>query len=216
LALFDLFKKKDLIEISMEDLERVAKETAQAWEDVIRETTKSYLEQFKQEVKKYIDKKLASCKKKKKPSRRFEVVRDEYRKHPNKEIKLPTRATANSAGYDFYSNETIMIPPGSYHVFWTDVKVKLEKDEFLMIVPRSSVATQKNLILANSVGIIDADYYNNPDNDGNIGIWLINTSNNQTATIKEGERIAQGIILKYFASDKTQGKRGGGFGSTGR
>ena len=146
---------------------------------------------------------------------RFEIVDWKFRKHPDKEIILPTKATRHSAGYDFYSNETFSIKPGETKILWTDVKVKLTPEEFLMIVPRSSIGLKKNLMLSNTVGIIDSDYYGNLENDGNIGIAIYNYGN-KTREIREGERIAQGIVLKFEDNTlQAYGKRKGGFGSTG-
>lgn len=152
---------------------------------------------------------------------RFEVVKDVCRKHPDEEIKLPTKGTRYSAGYDFYSNESVMISPQETYPFHTDIKVKLEKDEFLMIVPRSSIGIKKHLMLMNTVAIIDSDYYNNEDNDGNIILALYNYYNYGVSWIENGERIAQGIVCKYVNSTEdlshsTTKKRKGGIGSTGK
>lgn len=159
---------------------------------------------------------------------RFEVVRDDCRKFPNQEIHLPTKATSHSAGYDFYSNEEVSLYGQEHHLFYTDVKVKLKNDEFLMIIPRSSIGIKKHLMLMNSVAIIDSDYYNNPDNDGNIILALINYLSgtpvvDNEVEIKKGERIAQGIVMKYVTStedlthpNKKIVDRVGGIGSTGK
>ncbi|RLG30158.1 dUTPase [Methanosarcinales archaeon] len=147
---------------------------------------------------------------------KFYVVNKRYRKHPNEVINLPVKATNTSAGYDFFSTENVTLHSHESHMVWTDVKVKLKEDECLMIVPRSSVAIKKHLILSNIVGIIDADYFNNPDNDGNIGISLYNYGHDTSRIVKD-ERIAQGIVVKIDSGDKKNEKRRiGGFGSTGR
>lgn len=145
---------------------------------------------------------------------RFEVVKDEKRKFPNEKIKLPERKTLYSAGYDFYSNEDYILKQNEYHIFWTDIKFYSFFNTYLQLSIRSSLST-KGLILANGVGIIDADYYNNIDNDGNIGFVLKNTSYTPYF-IKKGDRIGQGIILEYktVENDKIEDKRVGGFGST--
>ena len=147
----------------------------------------------------------------------FEVVPDKFRKFPNEQIKLPIRSTSKSAGYDFFSNEDYVLEPGENHTFWTDIRINLVWSQFLMIVPRSSLAIFKNVTVTNSPGIVDADYYNNVSNGGNIGISLLNRGN-KSIIINKGERIAQGIILEYkrvLNEEETRNKRKGGFGSTG-
>ena len=146
----------------------------------------------------------------------FEIVKDEYRKFKDEEIKLPIKMTETSAGWDIYSNEDKLLKPNKPYTFWTDIKVKLNDDEFLMIVPRSSIAINHNIMLANSVGIIDHDYYDNEDNDGNIGICMYNYGTEETHIYK-GMRIAQGIPIKYinYLEGEHGIKRYGGFGSTG-
>lgn len=147
----------------------------------------------------------------------FFVVADFARKNPNVDIKLPTRGSAVSAGYDFYLPHDLTLEPGEKFLVWTDVKAKMSIGRVLLGFPRSSLGTKKDLILANTVGIIDADYYENPDNDGNIGLMLKNTGT-KTVKLETGERIAQGLFMPFIAakSGNTKKKRGGGFGSTGR
>ena len=162
----------------------------------------------------------------------FEIVRDRHRKFPQNYIELPITATFGSAGYDFKSNEEMVIHPGQTYIFWTDIKVKLANHEFLMIVPRSSIGIKKSLMLANTVGIIDSDYYDNMNNDGNIAIALHNYGNVATE-IHLGERIAQGIVMNHnnfntytdsimgydtsimFSDSQVDNVRLGGLGSTG-
>lgn len=147
--------------------------------------------------------------------RGFEVVADKHRKHVETEIVLPKRGSKHSAGYDFYSPEDITIPAGEQRLIWTDVKSYMQKDEVLFLVVRSSIGIKKGLQLANTVGIIDSDYYGNPENDGNIGICLKNTTD-KDILIEAGERIAQGIFLQFFVGDEgnTEEERTGGIGST--
>lgn len=147
--------------------------------------------------------------------RGFEVVADKHRKHGETEIVLPKRGSKHSAGYDFYSPEEVIIPAGEQRLIWTDVKAYMQKDEVLFLVVRSSIGIKKGLQLANTVGIIDSDYYGNPENDGNIGICLKNTTDTDIL-IEAGERIAQGIFLKFFVGDagNTEEERTGGIGST--
>ena len=130
-------------------------------------------------------------------------------------IKLPSRATSSSAGYDFYLPYDLVIKPKESILVKTGIKACMENDEFLMIVIRSSLGVKKGLQLSNNVGIIDSDYYNNIDNEGHIMISLKNCSD-VAVMLMCGERIAQGIFLKYLKvdDDSNQNARLGGFGST--
>ncbi|MHC5252949.1 dCTP deaminase/dUTPase family protein [Listeria kieliensis] len=149
--------------------------------------------------------------------RGFEVVREDSRFFKGEEIHLPERSDAGSAGYDFYSNEDATLYPGGTHTFFTDVKSYMLKDEVLMMHVRSSMGIKRGLNLSNNTGIIDASYYENKANDGNIGIALRNIGS-EPVTIQKGERIAQGIFTKYLVADEDEvvsETRDGGFGSTG-
>lgn len=160
---------------------------------------------------------LFSCLKKNKRLRGFEIVRGEYVKGGVRGL-LPTRADKRSAGYDFYAPQDIEIAPEATVLVWTNVKAYMLPDEVLEIYVRSSVGVKLRLWLANQVGVIDSSYYENEENDGNIGIALYNYSG-QTVTIKGGERIAQGVFMKYLTADvdKTlHNKRVGGYGSSNR
>lgn len=131
------------------------------------------------------------------------------------DVKIPERKTKKSAGYDICTTERVVIKPHGFVIVKSCVKGKVNYNEFVMVVPRSSLFKKTRLIMPNSVGIIDADYFGNIDNDGNIGILLLNTSNKKV-TLKKHEAIAQAIILKYgvIDNDKANGERVGGFGST--
>jgi dUTP pyrophosphatase len=148
-------------------------------------------------------------------ARYFEVVKDEHRKNEG-EIKLPTRATEHSAGYDFYSPVDIVVPPQESVMIFTDVKAHMYYDNCLLLIPRSSMGKHP-IMIANTVGLIDQDYYGNPDNDGNIGFRLFNLGNT-SYEIKAGDRIGQGIFVKYgiVKDDITTTKREGGYGSSGK
>lgn len=146
--------------------------------------------------------------------RYFEVVKDEFRKNPEVEIKLPTRATEHSAGYDFYSPIEVTIQPNEMTMIWTDVKAHMYYDNALFIIPRSSMGKQP-IMIANTIGLIDSDYYGNESTDGNIGFRLLNLGNTPY-DIKKGDRIGQGVFIKYgtVKDDNTTATRSGGFGST--
>ena len=146
--------------------------------------------------------------------RYFEVVKDEFRKNSG-DIKLPTRSTEHSSGYDFYSPVDVVIQPHEMVMIWSDIKVNMYWDNTLLIVPRSSMGKQP-IMIANTIGVIDSDYYNNESNDGNIGFRLLNLGTTPYE-IKRGDRIGQGIFVKYglVNGDNTTTKRNAGFGSTG-
>lgn len=146
--------------------------------------------------------------------RYFEVVKDEFRKNEG-EIKLPTRASKHSAGYDFYSPVNAVIQPNETVMIWTDVKAHMYYDNALLIIPRSSMGKHP-VMIANTVGLIDSDYYGNESTDGNIGFRLLNLGTTPYE-IKAGDRIGQGIFIKYgtVKDDNITTERKGGFGSTG-
>ena len=141
--------------------------------------------------------------------RGFELIKD----FPD--ARLPERATKHSAGYDFYAARDLMILPNRIGVAWTGVKVYMQPDDVLKLYNRSSNPSKKGLMLANGVGIVDADYYNNPDNEGNIGFAFYNISN-ETMTICKGDKLGQGVFEKYNVADNDicGTERTGGFGST--
>lgn len=132
------------------------------------------------------------------------------------DIVLPKRSTQFSAGYDFFAIEDKFVVSRGVTYVRTGVKVKLEDDEFLMLCNRSSNPGKKELVLINGVGIIDADYYGNSDNDGEIA-FAFKSLNDTGSTIQKGDKIGQGIIMKYITTedDNANGVRAGGFGSTG-
>lgn len=150
--------------------------------------------------------------------RGFEKVSDKFRKHPNVDIQLPKRGDSRSAGYDFYAPCDIVLQPNESILVFSDVKAYMEDDEVLLLFVRSSIGIKKGLVLSNGTGIIDSSYYNNPSNDGNIGIALKNTTN-EIVEIKQGERIIQGVFVKYLVADDDcvlYGDRIGGIGSSNR
>lgn len=144
--------------------------------------------------------------------RGFEVVTA----YQDKGISLPQRKTAKSAGYDLAAAETVVLQPHAVTVVPTGLKAYMGDDEYLSIFIRSSLAFKKGLMLANSTGIVDSDYYNNSDNEGHIMIAYYNT-NDTAFTITKGDRIGQGIFMKYLTvdGDTASGVRTGGIGSTG-
>lgn len=130
---------------------------------------------------------------------------------------LPKRKTKHSAGYDMYMPFDATIEPYCEVTIPLGIKAYMQQDEVLYVHVRSSVAFKLGMRMKNCIGVIDADYYSNPDNDGNIGVVLMNRSG-KTVELKKGERIAQGIFHKYLITDDDDatGERLGGMGSTGK
>lgn len=147
--------------------------------------------------------------------RGFEEVRPEAKKQEVEAI-MPVRGSKSSAGYDFATPVEVTIPANGKALIWTDVKAYMQTGEVLLLDVRSSIGIKKGLMLANTIGVIDSDYYENPSNDGNIGICLRNLTD-EDITLEAGERIAQGIFIPFLVADNgnTDAEREGGIGSTG-
>lgn len=149
--------------------------------------------------------------------RGFEEVSEFKKEYFNYPTKLPTRADPQSAGYDFYVKDAVVLEPGESKLIFTDVKAYMLENEVLLLHIRSSLGVKFGVILKNGTGVIDASYYNNPTNDGNIGLPLVNMSKKKVV-INAGERVAQGIFMPYLVADTdfTLNKdRSGGLGSSG-
>ena len=132
-------------------------------------------------------------------------------------VRLPKRATAGSAGYDFYSPILITLKPGETIKIPTGIKCKIDRDYVLKLYPRSGLGFKYRLQLNNTVGIIDSDYYGNENNEGHIMAKITNDSNeNKTVEIKAGTGFMQGIFVEFgiTVDDDADGVRTGGFGST--
>lgn len=144
--------------------------------------------------------------------RGFEVVTA----YENQGVQLPKRKTTESAGYDIECAEAVTIAPGEMKLVPTGLKAFMNYDEYLAIHIRSGMAVKRRLMLVNSTGIIDSDYYNNKDNEGHILIALVNMGT-EPVSLDKGERVAQGIFSKYLITndDNATGIRTGGIGSTG-
>ena len=137
----------------------------------------------------------------------------------DKNINLPKRSTKYAAGYDVEAAEDTIIPtfkPGvKPTLIPTGLKAYMQDDEMLCLYNRSSNPKKKGLVLANSVGIVDKDYYGNADNDGHVMYAMWNFKN-EDVKIEKGERIGQAIFQKYLIADNdnAEGERKSGFGST--
>ena len=155
-------------------------------------------------------------------TRGFEVVQ----RLEGTDIKLPERSTKMSAGYDFFAYEDVTIPSmwktapkGTLEptIVKTGIKAYMKEDEVLEMYDRSSNPKKLGLVIPNAVGIIDADYYGNPDNDGEICFEFYNVFPFDV-TIHAGEKLGQGIFKNFLKvdGDNTTAERLGGIGSTGR
>lgn len=148
-------------------------------------------------------------------TRGFEIAKG----YEDKGINLPVRKTKNSAGYDIEAAEDTIVPafkPGQKPTLVkTGLKAYCQPDEFYMLCNRSSNPGKRGLVMANSVGIIDSDYYENPDNDGHFMFAFYNFFDHDVE-IKKGDAIGQAIFMKYLKvdNDQAEGERKGGFGST--
>lgn len=146
--------------------------------------------------------------------RGFKEVKQSMKKHTDT-ATLPTRGSKTSAGYDFYLPTNVTLQPNEKVCVWSDVKAYMQEGEVLMIHVRSSIGIKKGLMLSNLTGVIDADYFENESNDGNIGIALYNYSD-KVVELSKGERICQGVFMPFLVADNgnTNKERTGGIGST--
>lgn len=132
------------------------------------------------------------------------------------QIRLPKRATAGSAGYDFYMPQDMILEPGKTMKIPTGIRVEMEENWVLKIYPRSGLGFKFRLQMNNTVGIIDSDYFYS-DNEGHIFMKMTNDTNeDKTVELKSGTGFAQGIFLEYGITidDEVTTQRNGGFGST--
>ena len=147
--------------------------------------------------------------------RGFEVAKG----FEDKNINLPIRKTKYSAGYDVEAAEDTIIPafkPGMKPtLIKTGLKAYCPEDEYFMLVNRSSNPGKKGLVMVNSVGIVDSDYYGNENNDGHIYFAFFNCGKEELH-VKKGDVIGQAVFEKYLTVDNdiAKGVRNGGFGST--
>lgn len=131
------------------------------------------------------------------------------------EIKLPKRSTAKSAGYDFIVPEDTVCKSHEITMVKSGVKASFPEGETLLLFNRSSNPKKKGLIILNGVGVVDSDYYNNPDNEGEIAGLFYNMLD-EDVTLKAGDKMMQGVFVEFktIDDDKAEGERFGGFGST--
>lgn len=151
--------------------------------------------------------------------RLFEKVSlEEFKKNYDEKLydfNLPSRSTKFSAGYDFYAVDKCVIKAHSTVKIISGVKACMNSDEVLYLYIRSSMAIKNNINLKNSVGVIDSDYYNNVDNEGNI-CFVLENCGDEDFILEKGSRYAQGVFMKYLVTDNdvSVNARNGGIGST--
>lgn len=129
---------------------------------------------------------------------------------------IPKRSTKHAAGYDFEVLEDFKINPQETKLIPTGIKANMNEDEVLLLIVRSSTGIKYNIRLNNQVGVIDKDYYNNPDNEGHIFIKITNEGQ-EAKTFKKKDKIIQGIFTKFLIIDNEENikkTREGGIGST--
>ena len=119
------------------------------------------------------------------------------------EYELPRRGSTNAAGYDFFLLEDLEIKPNEIVKIPTGIKSCFNSDEVLLLVVRSSTGFKYNIRLVNQVGVIDADYYNNEDNEGHIFVKIQNESDS-ILNFKAGHALVQGLFMKYLTTDDDQ------------
>lgn len=113
---------------------------------------------------------------------------------------LPKRETYQAAGYDFFALYDYTVKPGEIRLVPTGVKVCMESDDVLLLLARSSMGFRWNVRLCNQVGVVDADYYNNPDNGGHMWIKIQNEGD-KDYVVKKGDGMCQGMFVKYLKTD---------------
>jgi len=131
-------------------------------------------------------------------------------------FSLPTRSSKYSAGYDIHTPQAFVLEPGESIQLNLKIKARIKSNEVLLIVPRSSVGFKYGIQLWNTTGVIDSDYYNNPDNEGCIHAKLINNGL-KVWEVNVNDRILQAIFVRYDITedDEATQQRNGGIGSTG-
>ena len=149
--------------------------------------------------------------------RKFEFVNRILSNEDGIKRLLPTRSTKNSAGYDFFNPKNIICKSHKITMIPTGIKAQFPEDEMLLLFNRSSNPKKKGLIILNGVGVVDSDYYNNTDNEGEMAFVFYNMLEDDV-TLLAGEKLGQGIFVKYAKTDDdmAKGERIGGFGSTGK
>ena len=137
----------------------------------------------------------------------FEQFKKDVKDDKNlyEEYKLPSRETKKAAGYDFYALYDYTLKPGEIKKIPTGIKVNMEIDDALLLLDRSSMGFKYNVRMCNQVGVIDADYFNNKDNEGHMWIKIQNEGD-KDYVVKRGDGMCQGIFIKYLTVDNEDEK----------
>jgi dUTP pyrophosphatase len=146
----------------------------------------------------------------------FEKDFKDYSQSNYDDIMLPRRGTKRSAGYDFYSPVSFILKPNEILKIPTGLKAYMQDNEYLALIIRSSVGFKYNVRPCNQIGIIDADYYSNINNDGHMWVAIQNEGK-EDYIVKKGDRVVQGIFCNYLLTDNDEvenDERIGGIGST--
>lgn len=147
----------------------------------------------------------------------YEIKFEKVERVKNLEFDLPMKATKYAAGYDFINPEDVWVTGTGVTYVKTGIKAKFPNHMALLLLNRSSNPKKKELFLANGIGLVDADYYNNEDNEGEIAFAFM-TTNGTGVFIPKGEKLGQGMFINYYdisSLDKNEiSERKGGFGST--
>lgn len=132
-------------------------------------------------------------------------------------IKLPVRKTRYSAGHDFHMPFGVKIPSGGSITVPTGIRCKMADNYVMLIFPRSSLGIKNNMAIANTIPVIDSDYYMNGENEGHIYICIKNCGN-KMLELDAGEAFAQAVFVEYGVADNgdIENERTGGIGSTGK
>ena len=118
-------------------------------------------------------------------------------------IIIPQRDSSSTAGYDLHLLSDITLQPGETAKLPTGLKSHFQKDEVLLLIVRSGTGFKYNIRLCNQVGVIDSDYYNNPDNEGHL--WTkIQNEDTVAHSFKKGDALVQGVFMKYLTTDSDQ------------
>ncbi len=128
-------------------------------------------------------------------------IKDDQNLYEN--YKLPSRNSTNAAGYDFYLLEDIEIGPNEIVKIPTGIKACFNPDEVLLLIVRSGTGFKYNIRLVNQVGVVDADYYNNENNEGHLFVKLQNESD-KVLNFIAGDALVQGVFIKYLTTDDDQ------------
>lgn len=142
--------------------------------------------------------------------------KDEFIQLAYNALELPKRATSGSAGYDFKAPFSFELRPGQTIKIPTGIRVKIDEGWWLGCLPRSGLGFKYQIRLANTLGVVDSDYYSS-SNEGHIFLKVVN-GGDKIISVEAGDGFAQGIFVQYGItySDSAAEKRDGGFGSTGR